>query len=168
MIPQAGHRAGQERSNECDTLSQRIRRAGPITSMHFLIVYRRHTIPRYRFARNEASCVRSPGGWMKNSIIDLIDLDKSGTARFIKCMIDASRNRVQRASHLTAVSPSEAGSRTREEPSARLRLRPLHSQLSRQPLGQRRNVYCPMQLAAERSGIISLPTAKVDRRSTRD
>ncbi|MFC7634026.1 tyrosine-type recombinase/integrase [Paraburkholderia humisilvae] len=34
----------------------------PITSMHFLIVYGRHTIPRYRFARNEESCARSPGG----------------------------------------------------------------------------------------------------------
>ncbi|WP_230947570.1 tyrosine-type recombinase/integrase [Burkholderia territorii] len=67
----------------------------PITSMHFLIVYGRHTIPRYRFARNEESCVFS--GWMKNRNIDLIDLDESVTARFMKRMIDASQDRVQRA-----------------------------------------------------------------------
>ncbi|CAG9183928.1 Tyrosine recombinase XerC [Cupriavidus laharis] len=36
-------------------------------------------------------------GWMKNRHIDLIDLDESVTARFMKRMIDASRDRVQRA-----------------------------------------------------------------------
>jgi len=36
-------------------------------------------------------------GWMKNRNIDLIDLDESVTARFMKRMIDASRDRVQRA-----------------------------------------------------------------------
>ncbi len=35
--------------------------------------------------------------WMKNRNIDLIGLDESVTARFIKSMIDASRDRVQRA-----------------------------------------------------------------------
>jgi hypothetical protein len=34
---------------------------------------------------------------MKNRNIDLIDLDESVTARFMKRMIDASRDRVQRA-----------------------------------------------------------------------
>lgn len=36
-------------------------------------------------------------GWMKHRNIDLIDLDESVTARFMKRMIDASRDRVQRA-----------------------------------------------------------------------
>lgn len=36
-------------------------------------------------------------GWMKNRNIDLIDLDESVTARFMRRMIDASRDRVQRA-----------------------------------------------------------------------
>jgi integrase/recombinase XerD len=40
-------------------------------------------------------CVFS--GWMKNRNIDLIDLDESVTARFMKRMIDASQDRVQRA-----------------------------------------------------------------------
>ncbi|KMZ11277.1 putative integrase/recombinase [Candidatus Burkholderia humilis] len=35
-------------------------------------------------------------GWMKNRNIDLIGLDESVTARFMKRMIDASRDRVQR------------------------------------------------------------------------
>ena len=36
-------------------------------------------------------------GWMKNRNIVLIDLDESVTARFLNRMIDASRDRVQRA-----------------------------------------------------------------------
>ncbi|CAD6563403.1 site-specific integrase [Paraburkholderia sabiae] len=36
-------------------------------------------------------------GWMENRNIDLIDLDESVTARFMNSMIDASRDRVQRA-----------------------------------------------------------------------
>jgi site-specific recombinase XerD len=36
-------------------------------------------------------------GWMKHRNIDLIDLDESVTARFLNRMIDASRDRVQRA-----------------------------------------------------------------------
>jgi integrase/recombinase XerD len=35
-------------------------------------------------------------GWMKNRNIDLLDLDESVTARFMKRMIDASQDRVQR------------------------------------------------------------------------
>jgi len=109
-------------------------------------------------------------GWIKNRNIDLIDLDESVTARFMKRMIDESRDRVQRArptlrqflaylraeaivcsptlggesvrrvrdrAHLSPIpGPSEAGSWTREELSARLR--PVHSRLSRQPLDRRR------------------------------
>ncbi|MEX3935786.1 site-specific integrase [Paraburkholderia phymatum] len=36
-------------------------------------------------------------GWMKNRNIDLIDLDESAMARFMKRTIDASRDHVQRA-----------------------------------------------------------------------
>ena len=34
-------------------------------------------------------------GWMRNRNIDLIDLDESVTARFMKRMIDASQDRVR-------------------------------------------------------------------------
>lgn len=104
-------------------------------------------------------------GWMRNRNIDLIVLDESVTARFMKRLIDTSRDRVQRArptlrqflaylrrSHCVPadLGPpvrdgaylwpipglSGAGSWTRKELSACLR--PVHSRLSRQSLGRRR------------------------------
>jgi len=47
--------------------------------------------------RKKRSVLRAFSEWMKNRNIDLIELDESVTARFMKRMMDASRDRVQRA-----------------------------------------------------------------------
>lgn len=62
--------------------------------MHFLIVY----AARYSGVtlRKNRRVLGTFSGWMKSRNIDLIDLDKSVTARFMKRLIDAVRDGVQR------------------------------------------------------------------------